>query len=423
MPAPRRPTCSRLLRRAPAPFLTPSTNRGAQAKLRAPLCKCKGIGGRAAFINFSCAATEAAPPASANLFEPAPVATPEWAPSSERVDIKALIGTEPRPQFLDTVELYEDDLHECGSVILRTRVYMARGFWVAYIRCFVRVEGVMGRVVDTRYVHHLGSAKVLRERSWCEGPWELLVPREMESCPAGRSLEKLNDSVAAEKLPLIRPVVTEELLLPTAAAAALIPAVGGGGAGLAQVWERGELVCEALCAGGAGGLAVAVAEEGQLVCCVHPATGADVWRREAPGGVDVVSAALSVRAPHPGPPPRPPSPRHACTGRGQEALTAALTFPARVGCACRARVRTAGGWPWATRAPPCTSGAPAAARRSRASGSACRAPRACARPWSTWCGARTGGASGRRRGAGRWWPAARAASRLYWRAHCAPWAP
>ena len=49
-------------------------------------------------------------------------------------------------------------------------VFCAEAFWMAYLRCFVRVNGVMARVVDTRFVCRGNT--VLRERSWREGNWE-----------------------------------------------------------------------------------------------------------------------------------------------------------------------------------------------------------------------------------------------------------
>ena len=46
------------------------------------------------------------------------------------VDIEGLIKSAPVPLFWDSLELYEEDLHECGLMFLRLRVYVADNFWV-----------------------------------------------------------------------------------------------------------------------------------------------------------------------------------------------------------------------------------------------------------------------------------------------------
>ena len=69
----------------------------------------------------------------------------------------------------------------CARALLRARVCVSENFWVAYVRCFIRLDGVMSRVIDTRYSCRLGAPGrpldnvVLRERSWREGSWEDLV--------------------------------------------------------------------------------------------------------------------------------------------------------------------------------------------------------------------------------------------------------
>ena len=94
-----------------------------------------------------------------------PAVPPPWQPTAHAVDVNALIASDPQPLFVDSIELWEDDMHECGHTFLRARVYVAERFWVAYVRCFVRVDGVMCRVLDTRYAHRRGAEELLCETS------------------------------------------------------------------------------------------------------------------------------------------------------------------------------------------------------------------------------------------------------------------
>ena len=78
---------------------------------------------------------------------------------------------------------------------LRARVFVGAAFWCAYLRCFVKVNGVMARVLDTRFVcKGAGRGRVLRERSWREGPWRALAGRD--GAPACLDLGGVGDQVS-----------------------------------------------------------------------------------------------------------------------------------------------------------------------------------------------------------------------------------
>ena len=38
------------------------------------------------------------------------------------------------------------------SVYLQVKLVVAQGFWIACLRCLVRVNGVMARLIDTRFI-------------------------------------------------------------------------------------------------------------------------------------------------------------------------------------------------------------------------------------------------------------------------------
>ena len=147
------------------------------AALRRPTCKC--VFGRKPLLGGDEAAAAAAPPA-------APPPPPPWRATAEAVDIERLLAAHPAPPpFEDSVELWcvfrllgnlqtycrrRDDLDPHSFAFFRVRVRFAGKFWVAFSRFFIRVNGVLARVLDTRFVGD--ESRVLRERTWREGDWE-----------------------------------------------------------------------------------------------------------------------------------------------------------------------------------------------------------------------------------------------------------
>ena len=69
-----------------------------------------------------------------------------------------------------------------GLAFSRCRIFVGKTFWFAYHRYFLRLNGVMARVIDCRLFCRLSSQHhddfvVHRERSWKEGTWEQFVGR------------------------------------------------------------------------------------------------------------------------------------------------------------------------------------------------------------------------------------------------------
>lgn len=193
------------------------------ARLRKPICKCKGDGGRAPFVQRKNLRNSTSQGISNKDYnsqkDRSSSIMPQWEPATKdhKVDIESMIQKHPRPICYEIVDLYEDDLHDNGTCFLKAKVYVTQVGWAGLLRCFVRVDGVMARVLDTRYIHYFGDRHVLRERSWREGSWEEFVGITRNLSPDGHlqrvSLESANDSLAAKVLKLKKPVVTEFLPL------------------------------------------------------------------------------------------------------------------------------------------------------------------------------------------------------------------
>ena len=56
------------------------------------------------------------------------------------------------PASCRSVDLWEDNLDPHSKSFLRVRVLCTPSLIVAYLRCFVRVNGVRVRLLDTRFV-------------------------------------------------------------------------------------------------------------------------------------------------------------------------------------------------------------------------------------------------------------------------------
>ena len=69
-------------------------------------------------------------------------------------------------------------------------------FWVAFSRFFIRVNGVLARVLDTRFVGD--ESRVLRERTWREGDWETFAGPGAPPCV---DFGGVGDQLAAKRLP------------------------------------------------------------------------------------------------------------------------------------------------------------------------------------------------------------------------------
>lgn len=85
----------------------------------------------------------------------------------QRIDIKKL-KVQEEILFYKEIILFEDELHDNGVALsaVKFRV-MPTGYFLLY-RYFLRVDGVLVRVVDTRYYYETGKPYVLRERSFRE---------------------------------------------------------------------------------------------------------------------------------------------------------------------------------------------------------------------------------------------------------------
>jgi len=211
------------------------------------------------------------------------------------------------------VDLWEDDLHENGQSQARSRVYVGKDFWIALIRIFVRVDGVMARVIDSRYQWSMDSPKELkRETSWREGTWSDLVGinPSVPGDPCGDercfSLEMVTDHMAAKKLPLTSPPVTMSMILDRSPGEDTASLMGEISSAMPEdpSWEL-PVACDALSvvpfpASLCGGIVAVAVVEGGLGIVAWDRRGRTVWSKpfephgSPPPGDLLPQASLSI---------------------------------------------------------------------------------------------------------------------------------
>lgn len=98
-----------------------------------------------------------------------------WEECDEQIDLTALSTKEPI-LFYDEVILYEDELADNGVSLLTVKVRVMPSCWFLLLRFWLRVDGVLMRLRDTRIYCSFSEAKpvVLRESCWREATMQSL---------------------------------------------------------------------------------------------------------------------------------------------------------------------------------------------------------------------------------------------------------
>lgn len=84
--------------------------------------------------------------------------------TAERIDMEKLKARE-HIMFFDEVLLFEDELHDHGVSMLSVKIRVMPTSFFLLMRFFLRVDGVLIRVNDTRLYHEAGKVYMLREFS------------------------------------------------------------------------------------------------------------------------------------------------------------------------------------------------------------------------------------------------------------------
>nr|XP_009592470.1 TIP41-like protein isoform X1 [Nicotiana tomentosiformis] len=125
----------------------------------------------------------------------------QWEDCTEKIDLVALASKEPI-LFYDEIILYEDELADNGISLLTVKVRVMPSGWFLLLRFWLRVDGVLMRLRDTRlhclFGDHMKSV-ILRESSWREATFQALSSKGYPSDCAAYS----DPSTISERLPII----------------------------------------------------------------------------------------------------------------------------------------------------------------------------------------------------------------------------
>ncbi|XP_051178147.1 TIP41-like protein [Lolium perenne] len=137
-----------------------------------------------------------------------------WEDTDDRIDLVALSAKEPI-LFYDEVILYEDELADSGISFLTARVRVMPSGWFLLLRFWLRVDGAVMRLRDTRLHCSFGSKEgakpvVLRELCWREATFAAMSAEGYPSDSAAYA----DPSLVARKLPVVMQK-TQKLKVPS----------------------------------------------------------------------------------------------------------------------------------------------------------------------------------------------------------------
>lgn len=127
----------------------------------------------------------------------------QWERSSvSGIDLNLLRMKNVPILFFDEILLYQDDLEDCGDVIFDAKLRVMPSCWFILSRFFVRVDGTIVRIRDTRLFHRFGDKAVHMEISWREH--NLSVDQSKDALDQLlTNAELLNPAACAEKIRLV----------------------------------------------------------------------------------------------------------------------------------------------------------------------------------------------------------------------------
>ncbi|XP_040037796.1 TIP41-like protein [Gasterosteus aculeatus] len=137
--------------------------------------------------------------------------------TAERIDMEKLKARE-QIMFFDEVLLFEDELHDHGVSMISAKIRVMPTSFFLLLRFFLRVDGVLIRINDTRLYHEAGKDFLLREFSTRESKVAELknVPAALYTDPneiAQHLTLKLTESERLE-LPAVQPETAANDILP-----------------------------------------------------------------------------------------------------------------------------------------------------------------------------------------------------------------
>lgn len=125
----------------------------------------------------------------------------KWEDCDEQINVAALAPKEPI-LFYDEVVLYEDELADSGVSFLTVKVRVMPSCWFLLLRFWLRVDGALMRLRDTRVFCTFTESKkpvILREICWRETTFKALASKGYPSDSASYN----DPNVISQRLPIV----------------------------------------------------------------------------------------------------------------------------------------------------------------------------------------------------------------------------
>ncbi|XP_067350702.1 TIP41-like protein isoform X3 [Channa argus] len=123
--------------------------------------------------------------------------------TAERINMEKLKARE-QIMFFDEVLLFEDELHDHGVSVISVKIRVMPTSFFLLLRFFLRVDGVLIRINDTRLYHEVGKNYMLREFSTRESTISELknIPATLYTDPSEIAQHLTLKRMECEKLEL-----------------------------------------------------------------------------------------------------------------------------------------------------------------------------------------------------------------------------
>ncbi|KAF3324027.1 TIP41-like protein [Carex littledalei] len=126
-----------------------------------------------------------------------------WEDTDEQINLAALSSQTEPILFYDEVVLYEDELADNGVSLLTVKVRVMPSCWFLLLRFWLRVDGVLMRLRDTRIYCAFDETKdeplIIREINWRESPINVLSAKGYLADPAAYG----DPNLIKERLPIV----------------------------------------------------------------------------------------------------------------------------------------------------------------------------------------------------------------------------
>lgn len=137
--------------------------------------------------------------------------------SSIPIDVSLLQRPDPILWY-DSIPLFDDELHDNGIASLSVRVRVMESCFLVLLQFWLRVDGQIMRVYNTRLFHKFGEGYLLREQTRHEDTFDALAKRGM---PRTSTLYQ-DPNIVARKLTL-QTTECDQILLTDGTASAAAP--------------------------------------------------------------------------------------------------------------------------------------------------------------------------------------------------------